>query len=65
MSGSSYGYWPEKFDFRTAQKQAELVGCPSDTSANIINCLKTKSAQELIDSSVGFRVSDKLDSAAA
>ncbi|KAF2891820.1 hypothetical protein ILUMI_14353, partial [Ignelater luminosus] len=55
MSGSSYGNWPVNPSFKLAQKQAQLVGCPNDTSANIINCLKTKSAQELIDSSPGFQ----------
>lgn len=58
MSGSIYGQYPiEKGQFHLAQKQAQLVGCPDDTSANIIRCLKTKSAVELGNSLLGFFVS--------
>lgn len=48
MSGSIFGNWPVlNHQFDLAQKQARVLGCPHDTSANILNCLKTKSAQEL------------------
>ncbi|KAK5641623.1 hypothetical protein RI129_010170 [Pyrocoelia pectoralis] len=50
-----FGQWPiGNHQFNLAQKQAQLVGCPDDTSENIITCLKTKSAKELADSLVGF-----------
>lgn len=42
--------------FDLAQKQARLVNCTDDTPANIINCLKTKTAQEIAATVPGFRV---------
>ncbi|KAI4456238.1 carboxylesterase [Holotrichia oblita] len=41
--------------FDLAQKQARLVNCTDDTPVNIINCLKTKTAQEIADTLPGFR----------
>ncbi|KAK9692517.1 Carboxylesterase family [Popillia japonica] len=41
--------------FDLAQKQARLVNCTDDTPANIINCLKTKTAQEIAAPVPGFR----------
>ncbi|CAH1958118.1 unnamed protein product [Acanthoscelides obtectus] len=56
MSGSPVGGWPiPTGQLDIAKKQARLVGCPDDTSKNIVNCLKTKSAKELGDSFFGFR----------
>ncbi|KAF2902347.1 hypothetical protein ILUMI_03838 [Ignelater luminosus] len=55
MSCSAFGKWPmETHQFSLAQKQARLLNCPDDTSANIIKCLKTKSAEELGNSLDGF-----------
>lgn len=42
--------------FDLAQKQARLVNCTDDTPVNIINCLKTKTAQEIADTLPGFAV---------
>ncbi|KAF2888198.1 hypothetical protein ILUMI_17975, partial [Ignelater luminosus] len=48
MSASAFGQWPVKpHQFDLAQKQARILNCPDDTSANIINCLRTKPAEEL------------------
>nr|CAH7758728.1 unnamed protein product [Callosobruchus chinensis] len=56
MSGSSVGAWPlPTGQMDVAKKQARLVGCPDDTSKNIVKCLKTKSAEELGNSFFGFR----------
>ncbi|GJQ73730.1 hypothetical protein Trydic_g14064 [Trypoxylus dichotomus] len=38
-----------------AQKQARLLNCTDDSPTNIINCLKTKTAQEIADTLPGFR----------
>ncbi|KAF5277163.1 hypothetical protein FQR65_LT03869 [Abscondita terminalis] len=55
MSDTIFAQWPfEHHQFHVMQKQAQLVGCPNDTSENIMNCLKTKSAEELGDSLFGF-----------
>ncbi|KAI7815372.1 esterase [Rhyzopertha dominica] len=54
-SASAFAQYPvEKNQFSLAQKQARLLKCPDDTSANIIKCLKTKPAQELANSLSGF-----------
>ncbi|XP_045476842.1 juvenile hormone esterase-like [Harmonia axyridis] len=49
MSGASaLGQWPfEHNQMNLAKKLAKAVGCPDDTSANIIKCLKGKPANEL------------------
>lgn len=55
MSALVFGQTPiGNHQFHLAQVQARLVGCPDDTSENIIKCLKTKSAKELGDSLGGF-----------
>ncbi|KAF2886687.1 hypothetical protein ILUMI_19486 [Ignelater luminosus] len=55
MSSSALGKYPiRSHQFDLAQKQARLLNCPDDTSANIINCLKTKSAEEIGNSLPGF-----------
>lgn len=57
MSGSIFTQTPiTSGQFNLAQKQARLVSCPDDTSANIVKCLKTKSAEELGNSLAGFAV---------
>lgn len=57
-SGSIFGQYPiAKNQFALAQKQARLVGCPDDTSANIVKCLKTKSANEIANTLSKFAVS--------
>ncbi|CAG9854756.1 unnamed protein product [Phyllotreta striolata] len=51
LSGSIVGAWPIYTEqMVVAKKQARILGCPDDTSANIIKCLKTKSFKELGDS---------------
>ncbi|KAK4874277.1 hypothetical protein RN001_013637 [Aquatica leii] len=56
MSDTMFAQWPiEKHQFYLAQKQARLVGCPDDTSENIINCLKEVPAEQLGKSLSGFR----------
>lgn len=42
--------------YNLAQKQARLVNCSDDSPSVIINCLKTKSAQEIADTLPGFAV---------
>ncbi|KAK5641626.1 hypothetical protein RI129_010173 [Pyrocoelia pectoralis] len=55
MSDTIFGQWPiGNHQFNLAQKQASLLGCPDDTSENIVKCLKTKSAEELGDTLRGF-----------
>ncbi|CAK1589398.1 unnamed protein product [Parnassius mnemosyne] len=40
--------------YRLAVRQAELVGCPSNSSREIVQCLRTKPWKELGDSLMGF-----------
>ncbi|KAF5306930.1 hypothetical protein FQA39_LY00160 [Lamprigera yunnana] len=55
MSGSIFSQWPlANHQLHLAQKQARLVGCPDDTSENIVKCLKNVSAKTLGDSFFGF-----------
>uniref|UniRef100_A0A1Y1LPN2 Carboxylic ester hydrolase n=1 Tax=Photinus pyralis TaxID=7054 RepID=A0A1Y1LPN2_PHOPY len=55
MSAMVFGQTPiGNHQYHLAQKQARLVGCPDDTSENILKCLRTKSAKELGDSLGGF-----------
>ncbi|KAK5641624.1 hypothetical protein RI129_010171 [Pyrocoelia pectoralis] len=55
MSGQVFGQLPiGNHQLHLAQKQARLVGCPDDTSENIMKCLRTKGAKELADSFGGF-----------
>ncbi|KAK4874274.1 hypothetical protein RN001_013634 [Aquatica leii] len=63
MSGSSLGILPvPNNQMDLAKKQAQLLHCPEDTSANIIKCLKSKSAQEIADSYPLFKEENSLDS---
>ncbi|KAJ8959087.1 hypothetical protein NQ318_022344 [Aromia moschata] len=55
MSGSSVGCWPlPRSQLDVAKKQARFVGCPDDTSENIIKCLKTVPYKDLADSLFKF-----------
>ncbi|KAF2903952.1 hypothetical protein ILUMI_02214 [Ignelater luminosus] len=57
MSGCAFGNNIKKTNlFDLAQKQARIVGCPDDTSANIIKCLKTIPAETLGDTLESFRI---------
>ncbi|CAH0564912.1 unnamed protein product [Brassicogethes aeneus] len=54
-SGSYLGIYPlPKAQLQYAQKQAQILKCPDDTSENIIKCLKTKTAEELGNSLFQF-----------
>lgn len=56
--GSALGQWPiEHNQMNMAKKLAKAVGCPDDTSANIIKCLKGKPANELGQSQSKLAVS--------
>ncbi|CAG9792281.1 unnamed protein product [Diatraea saccharalis] len=56
MSASPMGPAPLPDNlYHLAQKQAQLVGCPTDNSSVIVQCLKTKPWRELGDSLYGFR----------
>ncbi|XP_066262073.1 juvenile hormone esterase-like [Euwallacea similis] len=51
MSGSPTSQRPLGHEqLALAKRQAKFVGCPDDTSANIVKCLKTKPANELGES---------------
>nr|XP_023020744.1 esterase FE4-like [Leptinotarsa decemlineata] len=56
MSGNSVGIFPiQNNQLELAKKQARLVGCPDDTSENIVNCLKRVPAEQLAESLFGFQ----------
>ncbi|CAG9854755.1 unnamed protein product [Phyllotreta striolata] len=56
MSGSILGPWPIPINqLEIAKKQARVLGCPDDTSSNIIKCLKTKSFHEIGESLTKFK----------
>ncbi|XP_056638299.1 juvenile hormone esterase-like [Diorhabda sublineata] len=56
LSGSPTGAWPLPTNqLELAKKQARLVGCPDDTAANIIKCLRTKPYNELGESLPKFK----------
>ncbi|XP_022916348.2 juvenile hormone esterase-like [Onthophagus taurus] len=56
MSGSVYGNWPlVNNQMELAKKQAKLVNCPVDTVKNMMQCIKTKSADDLVKSTPGFK----------
>ncbi|KAF5277168.1 hypothetical protein FQR65_LT03874 [Abscondita terminalis] len=62
MSGSSFGTIPVPANqMELAKKQAQLLSCPEDTSANIIKCLKSKSADELSNSYSLFKDENAID----
>lgn len=42
--------------YSLAQKQARFLGCPDDNPEKILNCLKSKSAQEIADTLPKFLV---------
>ncbi|XP_019873364.2 esterase E4 [Aethina tumida] len=56
MSGSSLGNWPVPHNqMDLAKKQAKLLGCPEDTSANIVKCLRGKTYSEISDTYPQFK----------
>ncbi|CAH1102056.1 unnamed protein product [Psylliodes chrysocephalus] len=56
LSGSPTGPWPiPSNQLDVAKKQAKFVGCPDDTAANILKCLRTKSFHELGESLPKFK----------
>ncbi|CAH1107848.1 unnamed protein product [Psylliodes chrysocephalus] len=56
LSGSSLGIWQFPHNQTDiAKKQARILGCPDDTSKNIINCLKTKPAEDFANALFQFR----------
>lgn len=59
MSGAGpLGQWPLPSDqLEVAKIQAKLVGCPQNTSENIVKCLKTVPAEKFNDALNGFPVS--------
>jgi len=62
MSGSSFGNWPvPNNQLDLAKKQAKLVNCPDDTPANIIKCLRSKTADEIAETVPKFREFGSLD----
>ncbi|KAL3273421.1 hypothetical protein HHI36_014865 [Cryptolaemus montrouzieri] len=47
-SSSSLGQWPiTQNQLDVSKRQARVLGCPGDTSVNIVKCLKEKSAIDL------------------
>ena len=57
MSGSSVYQTPlQRGQKNLAVKQAKLLNCPTDSTANILACLNTKTAQQIGDSLPGFAV---------
>lgn len=57
MSGAPTGTWPISHNqLEVAKKQAKLLGCPDDTAANIIKCLKMKPFDDFSQSLPKFKV---------
>ncbi|XP_063834269.1 carboxylic ester hydrolase-like [Ostrinia nubilalis] len=55
ISGSPISQAPERYHQRElAERQARLVGCPTTSSKEIIDCLKTKDYREIGDTLDGF-----------
>ena len=50
QSGSTMGYW-SLFDgiAKYTQTMAELLQCPTDSSKEILECMRTKSALEIVE----------------
>ena len=58
MSGSAINQKPLPKDQKNlAIKQAEILGCPTDTVGNMLICLNTKSAEDFANSLPQFFVS--------
>ena len=58
MSGSAYYQKPLPKDQKNlATKQAEILGCPTDTVGNMLICLNTKTAEDFANSLPQFFVS--------
>lgn len=59
MSGAGpLGQWPlPSNQLEIAKRQARLVGCPDDTSENIVKCLRTVPSDKFNNAVVDFAVS--------
>lgn len=58
MSGSATYQNPLPHDQKNlAKKQAELLGCPTDTTGNMLICLNTKTTEEFVNTTKQFFVS--------
>nr|QIK02109.1 carboxylesterase 9 [Holotrichia parallela] len=56
MSGSVYGNWPlSNNQLDLAKKQAKLVGCSEETSADIVKCLREKPADVIANTLPDFK----------
>lgn len=56
--GGPLGNWPlPRGQLEIAKKQARLVGCPEDTSENIVKCLRTVPVEKFNNAFLQFRVS--------
>lgn len=61
MSGSAVFQKPfPKHQKNLAIKQAQLLNCPTDTTRNMLNCLRQKSSTEIANTLEQFAVSDSL-----
>ena len=57
MSGSIFGNLDISDNYlELAKKQARLVNCPDSTPSEIVECLRTKPTDELVNSFFGFYV---------
>lgn len=58
VSGAATLHEPLPLDQKhLAKKQAELLGCPTDTTGNMLICLNTKPIEDYMDSLAKFAVS--------
>lgn len=55
MSGSPTAATPFTDQLDLARKQAQLLNCPNNTSKEIIDCLRTKDAEEISTTFFGFQ----------
>ncbi|XP_022913045.2 esterase FE4-like [Onthophagus taurus] len=56
MSSSGFGAQPLASDLlRLARKQAQLVNCPEDVINDLVECLKTKTSEELSNNILGYK----------
>ncbi|XP_022903448.2 esterase FE4-like isoform X1 [Onthophagus taurus] len=56
MSGTAFGVQPIISDqLRLAKKQAQLVNCPEEVDNGLIDCLKSKTSEELSNNLEGYQ----------
>ncbi|XP_022903453.2 esterase FE4-like [Onthophagus taurus] len=56
MSGAAFGVQPIISDqLRLAKKQAQLVNCPEEVDNGLIDCLKSKTSEELSNNLQGYK----------